>query len=61
MVGLKDCQQQEMEGKLQFHSHLPFSTGYFYTCFQTSWALNKDTILCTLYGTVQSTQKHNLL
>jgi len=22
MVELKDCQQQEMEGKLQFHSHL---------------------------------------
>ena len=29
MVELKDGQQQEAEGKLQFHSHLTFTTWKF--------------------------------
>ena len=33
MVELKDCQQQEMEGKLQFHSHLTLMAQILVPCW----------------------------
>ena len=33
IVELKDCQQQEMEGKLQFHSHLTLMAQILVPCW----------------------------
>ena len=54
MVELKNRQQWETEGKLQFHSRLTLMAQvlvpcwiqfYLPSCFQTTWACNKDTVL----------------
>ena len=39
MVELKDCQQWEMEGKLQFHSHLMLIAQFWFLAgFNSAWA-----------------------